>query len=115
MSSKDELSIDQGRLIEAWRDTLPVTMNSTDTVSVIADESNPKAFRIHIAAAGHTGYTFDFFCTYLDSREVKVDLIDVEKDGMSLDERGENIQKLIEDYVRNIHECAQGVQKVTNA
>lgn len=115
MSKDDELTIDQGRLIEAWRSTLPVTLNSTDTFSISADESNPKAFRIHIAAAGHTSYTFDFFCTYLDSREVKVELIDVEKDGVSVDERGENIQKLIEDYIRNIHECAQGVQKVTHA
>jgi hypothetical protein len=115
MSTKDQLNIDQDRLVAAWKRTLPITMNSTDTVTVQADEADEKAVRIHIATAGHSMYSFDFKCTYMDSREVKVELVDVERDGQSVDERGEPIQGLTQDYVRNIHECAQALQELTHA
>ena len=56
---------------------------------------------------GRQEYSFDFQCTYVDSREVKVDLVDVERDGATTDERNENIQGMVGDYTRHIHECAQ--------
>jgi hypothetical protein len=115
MSTKDELTLDQDRLVAAWNRVLPTTMNSTDTVTVEADGANPRAVRIHVATAGHSMYTFDFVCTYVDSREVKVELVDVEKADQTVDERGGTIQELTEDYVRNIHECAQALQELTHA
>lgn len=115
MSTKDQLTIDQDRLVAAWKRVLPTTMNSTDNVTVKADEADPKAVRIHVATAGHTMYTFDFKCTYVDSREVKVELVDVEKAGETIDERGPVTQELTEDYIRNIHECAQALHELTHA
>lgn len=115
MSTNDKLTIDQKRLVDAWKRVLPTTMNSTDNVTVQADEADPQAVRIHVATAGHSMYTFDFLCTYVDSREVKVDLVDVEKAGQTVDERGPTIQELTEDYVRNIHECAQALHELTHA
>lgn len=115
MSTNDQLHIDQNRLVEAWKRTLPTTMNSTDSVTVQADAADSKAVRIQIATAGHSMYTFDFKCTYVDSREVKVELVDVEKAGQTVDERGPTIQELTQDYVRNIHECAQALQELTHA
>jgi len=115
MSTNDQLKIDQDRLVAAWGRMLPITMNSTDNVTVKADEADPKAVRIHINTAGHNMYSFDFLCTYVDSREVKVDLVDAERAGQHIDERGEPVQELVEDYVRNIHECAQALQELTHA
>lgn len=115
MSTNDKLTVDQERLVAAWKRVLPTTMNSTDTVTVEADGKDPRAVRIHVATAGHSMYTFDFLCTYVDSREVKVELVDVEKAGQTVDERGDVIQELTQDYVRNIHECAQALQELTHA
>lgn len=114
MGRSDEMTVDQQYLVKAWKDTLPATLNATDEATVYADEASPQAVRIHIDTAGHTGYSFDFVCTYVDSREVKVELVGVEKDGQTVDERGEQIQKLVEDHVRNIHECAQALQTITH-
>ncbi|XEC94944.1 hypothetical protein AB6A23_27355 [Paenibacillus tarimensis] len=111
---KDELQIDQNRLVEAWQRTLPTTMNKADHAEVKADEADAKALRIHIRTAGHTSYTFDFKVEYVDSREVKVDFIDVEKAGISVSERTEPIQQLIEDYTRHLHECAQALHELTH-
>jgi hypothetical protein len=60
-------------------------------------------------------YSFDFLVTYVDSREVKVNLVDVEKADQTVDERNDVIQNLIEDYVRHLHECAQALHDLTKS
>lgn len=115
MSDKDQLKLNQSRLVAAWQRTLPTTLDSTDKVEVKADESDRKAIRIWIAAAGHSMYTFDFKCTYVDSREVKVELVDVEKEGLHVNEDSKLIQDLIKDYIRDIHECAQALDQLTHS
>lgn len=114
MSKTDVLTIDQNELTEAWQKTLPTLLNESDKAEVKADEHNPKSVRIHIRTAGHAMYSFDFQVTYVDSREVKVDLVDVEKDDQTVDERNDVIQNMVEDYIRHIHECAQVLKKVTS-
>jgi hypothetical protein len=114
MSELDKPNIDQDQLVKEWQTTLPNTLNSTDQARIRADGANPLSLLVHIATAGHTGYTFDFKVTYIDSREISVELMDVEKDQVHVDERTEIIQNLIEDYVRHIHECAQVLHKVTH-
>jgi len=101
-------------LFAAWKETLPRTLNEGDSVVIQLDEANSHRLRIHIRTAGHSGYTFDFTCLYVDDREVKVEFIDVEKAGEHVDEHTEIIQTLIEDYVRHIHECAQILQRITH-
>lgn len=114
MSTNDQLNMDQDQLVAAWKRVLPTTMNSTDSITVKADNADPNAVRIHVATAGHSMYTFDFNCTYVDSREVKVELVDVEKAGQTVDERGPVVQELTEDYIRSIHECAQALHELTH-
>ncbi|WDH82787.1 hypothetical protein [Paenibacillus urinalis] len=106
--------IDQNQLVHAWQERLPVILNQGDQAQVHADEADQQAIRIHIDAAGRQLYSFDFRCAYVDNREVKVDLIDVEKDGLHMDERTDAIQQMAQDYTRHIHECAQVVQQLTN-
>ena len=89
MSKIDELRVDQQQLAEAWQQTLPNTMNSDDRCEVYTDEANDKALRVTIYSAGHTTHSFDFKVTYVDSREVNVELVDVETAGVSVDERTE--------------------------
>lgn len=101
-------------LFSAWKETLPQLLNEGDSVFIDFDEANSSRLRIHINAAGHSGYTFDFTCLYVDDREVKVEFIDMEKDGIHVDEHTEIIQTLIEDYIRHIHECAQTLQRITH-
>lgn len=109
-----ELNVDQSTLVNAWQENLTSILKPGDVAEVAADEGNPSAIRIHIGAAGRQEYSFDFQCTYVDSREVKVDLIDVEKDGTTTDERNENVQGMVGDYTRHIHECAQTLQQITH-
>lgn len=111
--SDERLQIDQELLVREWNQTLPTMVNESDSVHVIADPVNSQALLIHIDASGRSKYTLDFVCTYVDSREVHVELQDVEKDGQHVDERSETIQNLIEDYVRHIHETAQALHVVT--
>ncbi|NEW08928.1 hypothetical protein GK047_23305 [Paenibacillus sp. SYP-B3998] len=115
MSKIDKLTIDQTRLVEEWKSMMPRTLEKTDQARVWADEADPQALRVHITTSGHTGYTFDFKVTYVDSREVKVELTDVEQGTTHIDERTDIIQALVDDYVRHIHECAQALQQVTHA
>jgi hypothetical protein len=115
MSSHDELTIDQQRLVEAWQRTLPTTIHDTDKATVQADEADRKALRVTIDTAGHTMFSFDFKVEYVDSREIRVTLIDVEKDNRTMDERNDIIQQLVQDYIRHIHECAQALQELTHA
>lgn len=115
MSKPDMLTIDQNELTEAWRRTLPTVLNESDEVEVAADGHNPRSVRIHIRSAGHSMYSFDFQVTYVDSREVKVELTDVEKADQTVDERNDVIQNLVEDYIRHIHECAQALKNLTKS
>jgi len=115
MSKTDVLTIDQHELVRAWEQTLPTVMNESDRAEVTADEHNPKSLRIHIRSSGHSLYSFDFQVTYVDSREVKVDLVDVEKADRTVDERNDVIQNMAEDYIRHIHECAQALKRVTTS
>lgn len=103
------------QLKQAWQDTLPTILNSGDTCKVWLDEADEQSLRIHIDAVGRTEYSFDFKCTYVDDREVRVTLVDAERANRTVDERTEIIQTLIEDYVRHIHECAQNLQRLTHA
>ncbi|MUT67946.1 hypothetical protein [Paenibacillus sp. NEAU-GSW1] len=115
MTKKDELRIDQQQLTNAWQRTLPEWIEESDKCEVLADESDPHALRITIQNAGRQAYSLDFKVQYVDSREVKVQLIDVEKDQVSVDERTEVIQQLIQDYTRHLHECAQALHQLTHA
>ncbi|SDX54308.1 hypothetical protein [Paenibacillus sp. CF384] len=115
MSKHDELSIDQQQLTAAWQRTLPETIQPADRAEVLPDEADPKALRVTIHIAGHQMYTFDFKVTYVDSREIQTTLIDVEKDGRTVDERTDIIQQLVQDYTRHIHECAQALHGLTHA
>ncbi|MDQ0174049.1 hypothetical protein [Paenibacillus tundrae] len=108
-----ELNISQSELVGAWQERLPEVLNVGDQAQVMADGADEQAIRIHIATAGHQMYSFDFKCAYVDSREVNVQLVDVERDGQSTDERTEPIQELAHDYTRHIHECAQSLQSRT--
>lgn len=115
MTKSDQLRIDQAELVRAWSRTLPTVLNASDRSEVFADEAEANVLRIHITTAGRNFYSFDFKCTYVDSREVKVDLVDVERDGNNVDERTDVIQTLIDDYVRHIHECAQQLHALTTS
>lgn len=115
MGKIDELEINQQRLVEAWQKTLPERMNSGDRCEVFADEADDKALRVTIHSAGRSMHSFDFKVTYVDSREVDVELIDVEKDSVSVDERTDMMQQLIQDYRRHLHECAQALHELTHA
>ncbi|SFT27461.1 hypothetical protein [Paenibacillus sp. BC26] len=115
MSKHDELSIDQQQLTAAWQRTLPETIHTADRAEVLPDEADPKALRVTIHTAGHQMYSFDFKVTYVDSREIQTTLIDVEKDGRTVDERTDIIQQLVQDYTRHIHECAQALHGLTHA
>ncbi|MWC30706.1 hypothetical protein [Paenibacillus sp. MMS18-CY102] len=114
MGHSDFLGIDQQVLANAWASTLPTTINQADQAEVWPDEGDPSALRVTIHTAGHQDYSFDFKVGYVDSREVLVELIDVEKAGQSVDERTDIIQQLALDYKRHIHECAQAVQSITH-
>ncbi|WP_410512999.1 hypothetical protein PaeBR_00425 [Paenibacillus sp. BR2-3] len=108
------LQLDQHSLVTAWEERLPELMNDGDSFSVQADEADKQSLRIHFNAAGHQAYSLDFRCTYVDSREVAVDLIDVEKSGRHTDEHTDAVQLLAQQYTRQIHECAQALQGLTN-
>ena len=113
MSTSEVIDVDSSELLSAWQQTLPQTLNESDSVVIRLDGSNSQDLLIHIGTDGRSGYTFDFQCNYQDDREVKVLLIDVEKDGVHIDEHTETVQNLIEDYVRHIHECAQILHPLT--
>lgn len=114
MNLSEQPSVNYKQLTSAWTEELPRNLPESDHARVWADEADPNALRIHITNAGRTSYTFDFKCTYADPREVKVELIDVERDDLHVSEQTSTIQNLAQDYVRHIHECAQALQKITN-
>ncbi|ASA25069.1 hypothetical protein [Paenibacillus donghaensis] len=108
------LQMDQHSLVTAWKEQLPTTMDDGESFRVLADDGNRSSLLIHFDAAGHQAYSLDFRCTYVDSREVAVDLLDVEQSGRHTDERTEAVQQLAQRYTRQIHECAQALQGLTN-
>lgn len=114
MHNNEGLGIDQAQLVQAWQQTLPTMLDPTDKAIVLADEGVQNGLRIHIDAAGHQHYSFDFECAYVDPHEVRVQLVDVERDGRTVDERTEVIQELTQNYIRHIHECAQALQDITD-
>ncbi|NOU94970.1 hypothetical protein GC093_17330 [Paenibacillus sp. LMG 31456] len=114
MAKTDSLTIDQQQLVEAWQRTIPTVLNASDKAEIKADAADPKTLWVHIVTEGRNGYSFDFKCTYVDSREVKVEFVDVEVEGRNADERTTVIQTLIDDYVRHIHECAQQLHALTS-
>lgn len=114
MIKTESLAIDQTQLVKAWSDAMPTVLNLSDRVEVKADEADANALWVNIQTEGRSLYSFDFKCVYKDSREVKVEFIDVEQDGVHVNEQTEIIQTLIEDYVRHIHECAQRLHAVTH-
>lgn len=114
MNLSEQPLVKDEQLAAAWAEELPNQLPESDHARVWADEADPNALRIHITNAGRTSYSFDFKCTYVDSREVKVELVDVERDDVHVSEQTDTIQNLVQDYVRHIHECAQTLQKVTN-
>jgi hypothetical protein len=109
-----EFQLSQDQLVHAWQTQLPKNLDPTDSAQVLADGANPSALRIHIDVAGRTMYSFDFQCSYLDTREVMVDLVDVERDGRTVDEHTEIIQDMAQGYTRHIHECAQALHDMTH-
>ena len=115
MTGKDQLTIPQDELIEAWRRTLPERLNAGDSAEVRADGTDPGALRVTIHASGRQKYKLDFAVRYLDSREIDVELVDVESGGRSIDEHAEAVRELISDYRRHLHECAQSLHDLTHA
>ncbi|MCM3750345.1 hypothetical protein M3223_23860 [Paenibacillus pasadenensis] len=113
MSKLDELKLDQTRLANAWRETLPTVLNPTDRCEVFEDEGDERSLRVTIHGAGHALYSYDFKVTYVDSREVDIQLIDVDQDKKTIDERKELVQQQVSDYVRHLHECAQALHRLT--
>lgn len=111
---QEELSIDQNTLVQAWQQQLPQFLEPGDSAEVLADENDPQGIRVSINAAGRQFYSFDFYCTYMDPREVKVELVDVERDGETVNEQNDRLQELTGDYVRHLHECAQSLHRITN-
>ncbi len=115
MSSNDELSVPQEDLVEAWKKTLPERLAPGDTAEIYSDGADPCTFHVHIKTAGRQMMEFDFAVQYVDSREIDIQLKDVEKDGQTVDERPEQIQELIGDYRRHLHETAQALHHFTHA
>ncbi|MDO7908696.1 hypothetical protein Q5741_20115 [Paenibacillus sp. JX-17] len=109
-----ELNMDQQQLAGAWQEQMGNILQPGDQATVLADEADPNALRIHIDSSGRQMYSFDFKCAYVDSREVRVELVDVERSGLHVDERTGPIQELASDYTRQIHECAQTLQQLTH-
>lgn len=108
------LSVDKQILAQAWQQALPNFLNTADECTVQSDAKYDDALLIHIANNGRSHYSADFRLQYMDEREVKVELLDVEKGHTAVDEQTEHVQELVEDYVRHIHECAQSLKGLTN-
>lgn len=114
MNENDIVQVDQHQLVAAWQQTLTNKLEPGNKATVLPDAANPHAFLIHIDTDGRQSYTFDFHCSYVDSREVDLKLIDVERDGVHIDERTQPVQEMAQDYMRHIHECAQHLHDLTH-
>lgn len=115
MSSNDELTVPQKDLADAWRNTLPERLHAGDSAEISEDEKNPDTLLVSIRSAGRSDLEFDFTVKYVDSREIDIQLTDVERGGQSVDERSDVMQDLIADYRRHLHECAQALHHFTHA
>jgi hypothetical protein len=115
LSKLDMPTLNQAELVAAWQKTLPDYLNEADQAKVTQDARNPQLIRIHIDSAGRSFYSFEFNVTYLDSREVNVEFRLAHNDNKPIEEGTEQVQELIKDYVRHIHECAQALQKITHS
>ncbi|MBB6734000.1 hypothetical protein [Cohnella zeiphila] len=115
MANQDELNVPQHELAEAWRRTLTERLHEGDQADVLEDEKDPETLLVHIRSAGRSMLEFDFSVKYVDSREIEIQLTDVERDGQSVDERSDMMQELIADYRRHLHECAQALHDFTHA
>jgi len=113
MAEISVLKMDTQSLVQAWQNTLPEIMKSSDECHIQADQKFPDTLLIHIKDDGRSHYSFDFRCKYVDEREVQVEFLDVEQDNKSIDEQTSDVQLLIEEYIRNIHECAQRLKDLT--
>lgn len=100
-------------LLQEWRRMLPELLPPGDGCEVHL-ENLPYSLFVHIDVSGHGMYSFDFRVNYLDNREVKVELLDVQKGSEHIDERQEEVQQLLQVYIRHIHECAQQLKPVTS-
>lgn len=114
MPSNEELNVPQEDLVQAWQQVLPERLHGGDEADVMVDEADPRGLRVHIRTAGHQMMEFDFAIRYVDSREIAIELTDVERDGQTIDERGDNVQQLIADYRRHLHEAAQALHHFTH-
>ena len=114
MASMDEMNVPQEDLVQAWQEILPERLHGGDEADVRADGVDPRALHVHIRTAGHQMMEFDFAIRYVDSREIDIQLTDVEKDGQTIDERGDIVQQLITDYRRHLHETAQALHHFTH-
>lgn len=115
MSSNDELTVPQQELVHAWQDALPEWLKPGDQALVYGDIAHKDTLLVQIQSAGRQNLEFDFKVKYVDSREIDIQLSDVERDGQAVDERTEEMQSLIADYRRHLHECAQALHPVTRA
>jgi hypothetical protein len=115
MSNLDIPAIDQADLVAAWQESLPLYLNESDRAKITQDTIKPQWMQIHIDTTGRSFYSFDFDVTYLDSREVKVEFKRALKDNKPIEEQTEQVQELIKDNIRHIHECAQALQKITHS
>ncbi|MCC3373893.1 hypothetical protein [Cohnella sp. REN36] len=113
--NEDQLNVPQDELVQAWQHTLPERLTAGDQAEVMPDESDPTRLLVHIRTAGRQMMEFDFAVRYVDSREIAIELSDVERDGQSVDERTDVMQELIADYRRHLHECAQALHHFTKA
>ncbi|MBN6187480.1 hypothetical protein JQN58_10990 [Aneurinibacillus sp. BA2021] len=114
MSKQTQMSVERSELLQAWQRTLPSTCKQTDTIEVLADQLDPDALRIHVNTAGHQHYEFEYKCKYVDPREVQVTLLNIQRGGDTVFDPNLEIQSLSEEYMRNIHECAQALHPLTN-
>jgi hypothetical protein len=114
LQKPDMPTINQEDLVAEWQQNLPVYLNESDRAQVTQDPINPNWIRVHIDTAGRSFYSFDFCLFYQDSREIRVEFISAEKDHEPIVET-EQVQDLIKDYIRHIHECAQALQEVTHS
>ncbi|MFT9850393.1 hypothetical protein [Aneurinibacillus sp. REN35] len=114
MNKQTHMPVDRSELLAAWQQTLPSTFKQTDNVEVQADQLDPEALHIHVNTAGHQHYEFEYKCKYVDPREVQVTLLNIQRQGDTIYDPTLDIQNLSEEYMRNIHECAQTLHTLTS-
>ncbi|MBD2845466.1 hypothetical protein IDH44_09720 [Paenibacillus sp. IB182496] len=115
MTTHDRLRIGGEALVAAWQERLPELMPPGARAEVLQDGANSQVLRIHIQVPGHQAYTLDYKVSYADSREIRAELVDVDKHGRAVDVEDGPVQELVRDYMRVLHECAQALHSLTHA